>query len=73
MSSSQTSQAGQKSVTVQIEDGIAWVSLNRPEKRNAINPAIVREMNETLDALEMDDACKVVVITGAGDSFSEPS
>jgi trans-feruloyl-CoA hydratase/vanillin synthase len=67
---SQASQAGQKSVLVQIEDGIAWVSLNRPEKRNAINPAIVREMNETLDALEMDDACKVVVITGAGDSFS---
>ncbi len=69
-SSSQTSQAGQKSVLVDIQDGIAWVSLNRPEKRNAINPAIVTEMNEALDALEMDDACKVVVITGAGDSFS---
>ena len=66
----QTAGQVQKSVIVQIEDGIAWVSLNRPEKRNAINPAIVREMNEALDALEMDDACKVVVITGAGDSFS---
>jgi trans-feruloyl-CoA hydratase/vanillin synthase len=59
-----------RSVLVRIEDGIAWVSLNRPEKRNAINPAIVREMNEVLDALEMDDAARVVVISGSGDSFS---
>jgi trans-feruloyl-CoA hydratase/vanillin synthase len=59
-----------RSVVIDVKDGIAWVTLNRPEKRNAINPAIVREMNEALDALEMDDACRVVVITGAGDSFS---
>ena len=59
-----------KSVVVRMEDGIAWVSLNRPEKRNAINPAIVFEMNEVLDNLEMDDSCRVVVITGSGDAFS---
>ena len=45
-----------KAVVVRMEEGIAWVSLNRPEKRNAINPAIVFEMNEVLDRLEMDDA-----------------
>jgi trans-feruloyl-CoA hydratase/vanillin synthase len=57
-------------VTVEFEDGIAWVTLNRPAKRNAINPGIVWEMTAVMDALEADDRCKVMVITGAGDSFS---
>ncbi len=61
---------GGKSVLVDFEDGIAWVTLNRPDKRNAINPAIVFEMVEVLDALEGDDRAQVVVITGAGDAFS---
>ena len=62
--------AGAKSVLVDFEDGIAWVTLNRPDKRNAINPAIVFEMVDALNALEGDDRAQVVVITGAGDSFS---
>ena len=57
-------------VKILIEDGIAWVTLNRPEKRNAINPGIVYGMVAALDALETDEAVKVVVLTGAGDSFS---
>jgi trans-feruloyl-CoA hydratase/vanillin synthase len=61
---------GGKNVLVRIDNGIAWVAMNRPEKRNAINPGLVFEMNEVLDALEMDDDCKVVVITGSGDAFS---
>jgi trans-feruloyl-CoA hydratase/vanillin synthase len=61
---------GDRSVLVDFEDGIAWVTLNRPDKRNAINPAIVYEMVEALDALEADDRAQVVVITGAGEAFS---
>jgi len=57
-------------VTVEFEDGIAWVTLNRPARRNAINPGIVWEMNAIMDALEADDRCKVMVVTGAGESFS---
>jgi trans-feruloyl-CoA hydratase/vanillin synthase len=57
-------------VLVEFEDGIAWVSMNRPDKKNAMNPAMNREMNEALDALEVDDRCGVLVLTGAGDSFS---
>jgi feruloyl-CoA hydratase/lyase len=57
-------------VTLRVEDGIAWVTLNRPDKRNAINPGIVWEMNAVLDAVEEDDAARVVVVTGAGDAFS---
>lgn len=55
---------------VTFEDGIAWVALNRPEKRNAINPDIVHAMLRILDDLESDDRCKVLVLTGSGDSFS---
>jgi trans-feruloyl-CoA hydratase/vanillin synthase len=57
-------------VLVEFTDGIAWVTLNRPQKRNAMSPALNREMMEVLDALEVDDRCKVLVLTGAGDSFS---
>jgi enoyl-CoA hydratase/carnithine racemase len=57
-------------VLVDFEDGIAWVTMNRPDKRNAMNPAMNREMNEVLDALEVDDRCGVLVLTGAGSSFS---
>ncbi|MBN6039004.1 p-hydroxycinnamoyl CoA hydratase/lyase [Amycolatopsis sp. 195334CR] len=59
-----------ENVLVDFEDGIAWVTLNRPEKRNAMNPALNDEMVRTLDALEGDPRCRVLVLTGAGDSFS---
>jgi trans-feruloyl-CoA hydratase/vanillin synthase len=57
-------------VRVEIENGIAWVTLNRPGKRNAISPGIVFEMVAAIDALEMNDDAKVIVITGAGEAFS---
>ena len=59
-----------QTVKVDLKEGIAWVTLNRPEKRNAMSPTLNREMLETLDALEVDDRCRVLVLTGAGDSFS---
>ena len=59
-----------RTVTVEIDDGIAWVTLNRPDKRNAMSPELNREMAEALDAVEVDDAAEVVVLTGAGESFS---
>jgi trans-feruloyl-CoA hydratase/vanillin synthase len=61
---------GSKNVKVEFEEGIAWVVLNRPEKRNAMSPALNREMIGVLDALELDDRCRVLVLTGAGESFS---
>ncbi|MED4601915.1 p-hydroxycinnamoyl CoA hydratase/lyase [Paenibacillus validus] len=61
---------GGENVKVEFEDGIAWVILNRPHKRNAMSPALNEEMVEILEQLELDDRCGVVVLTGAGDSFS---
>jgi len=57
-------------VTVERDNGIAWVTMNRPDKRNAMNPALNDAMLRILDDLEVDDGCGVVVLTGAGDSFS---
>ena len=61
---------GGRDVLVEFQDDIAWVILNRPEKRNAMSPALNREMLDVLDALEVDDRCSVLVLTGAGESFS---
>jgi trans-feruloyl-CoA hydratase/vanillin synthase len=68
--SGETGFPGGKNVLVQYENGIAWVTLNRPEKRNAISPALAAEMLSVLDALETDERCGVLVLTGAGESFS---
>jgi trans-feruloyl-CoA hydratase/vanillin synthase len=59
-----------KCVKVEKKNGITWVMLNRPEKRNAMSPQLHFEMDETLKELETDPATKVVVIAGAGGYFS---
>jgi enoyl-CoA hydratase len=48
----------------------AWVTLNRPEKLNALNREIVAGLHEALGRAEADDEVKVVVLTGAGRAFS---
>ncbi len=52
------------------DDGIAWVILNRPEKRNAMSPQLHFDMEDVMMGLETDDDVKIIVITGAGDSWS---
>ena len=59
-----------KNVLVELEDGIAWVTMNRPAKRNAMNPALIAEMKQTVEALATDERCGVFVLTGAGESFT---
>jgi trans-feruloyl-CoA hydratase/vanillin synthase len=59
-----------ENVSVELDGGIAWVSLNRPAKRNAMNPGLNSDMVEVLDHLEGDDRCQVLVLTGAGEAFS---
>ncbi|UFN51542.1 p-hydroxycinnamoyl CoA hydratase/lyase (plasmid) [Roseomonas sp. OT10] len=50
-------------------DGIATVTLNRPNKRNCMSPQLHQEMTEVLAKLRYDDEVRVVIITGAGDNF----
>ncbi len=56
-------------VKVDIVDGIAWVSLNRPDKRNAMSPALHFEMVEVLKELAEEPTVRVLVLTGEGDSW----
>src|SRR6266699_2274093 len=58
------------SIKLEREEGVTFVILNRPEKRNAMSPELHREMCEALDELETEEETKVVVVTGAGTAFS---
>jgi enoyl-CoA hydratase/carnithine racemase len=51
-------------------DGVATLTLNRPEKKNALSIALRDAFSDALATLARDDAVKVVVVTGAGDTFS---
>jgi trans-feruloyl-CoA hydratase/vanillin synthase len=57
-------------VTYVIENRIAWVSFNRPEKRNAMSPELNRRMMEILDELEHSDDVGVLVLTGEGSAWT---
>jgi feruloyl-CoA hydratase/lyase len=57
-------------VLIERDEGIAWVTMNRPEKRNAMSPTMNREMLEALEELEADESVGVVVLTGAGDAWT---
>jgi enoyl-CoA hydratase/carnithine racemase len=52
------------------EDGVVTLTLNRPERKNALSIALRDELSDALDDLAGDDAVKTVVITGEGDVFS---
>jgi len=55
---------------VERGDSVATITMNRPEKRNALSIQLRDDVSDALDALARDDELKVVVITGAGDFFS---
>ncbi|GGY39638.1 p-hydroxycinnamoyl CoA hydratase/lyase [Pseudoduganella albidiflava] len=59
-----------QTVKVDVAEGIGWITLNRPEKRNAMSPTLNREMIDVLETLELDDDAQVIVLTGAGESWS---
>ncbi len=58
-----------ENIIVEKEDGITWVTLNRPEKRNAMSPGLHYDMDHALAELAVDDETQVLVLTGAGKAF----
>jgi trans-feruloyl-CoA hydratase/vanillin synthase len=56
-------------ILIDIADGVATLTLNRPEKRNAMNPRLHEEVTDALERLRYEDAARALVITGAGDAF----
>ena len=62
--------AAEDPVAFDVEDRIAWVRFNRPDKRNCMNPALNRRMMEVLGELEFRDDVGVLVLSGEGSAWS---
>src|SRR5579872_6568217 len=58
-----------ENILVENVEGVTTVTLNRPEKRNAMSPALDREMLDCILALEGDPNTKVLVLAGAGGAW----
>lgn len=56
-------------LTFAVADGVATITLNRPEVYNALNDAITYELQDALKAAAKDEAVRMVVLTGAGKAF----
>jgi methylglutaconyl-CoA hydratase len=56
-------------IKVSTADGVARITLNRPEKRNAMNPEMVAELRTALDAAEKDASVRVILLRGEGKDF----
>ena len=52
-----------------VEDGVCTVTLNRPDRLNAVTATMLRELGEAWDRADADDAVRVVIVTGAGRAF----
>jgi trans-feruloyl-CoA hydratase/vanillin synthase len=58
-----------ETVLIEKQDGITWLIMNRPEKRNAMSPQLHLEMDDALAELAVDPQTHVLVLTGAGEAF----
>ncbi|HEX77972.1 MAG TPA: enoyl-CoA hydratase [Dehalococcoidia bacterium] len=58
-----------KDIIYTVEDGIAVITLNRPDYRNALTPNLVEEWYQAIEAAKRDDEVKVLIVTGAGEGF----
>jgi len=56
-------------VLYKVEDRVAWITLNRPDKRNALNAEMVSALKDALSRAESDQSAKVIVIGASGKSF----
>jgi enoyl-CoA hydratase len=57
-------------VCSELRDGIALLTLNRPDKLNAINKQMIAQLGSALDAAEADPSVRAIVLAGAGRAFS---
>lgn len=60
----------EETVAFTVENGIAWVRFNRPEKRNCMSPKLNRQMKRVIEDLEFRDDVKVLVLAGEGEAWS---
>lgn len=65
-----SSRSEQETVSFVVENGVAWVKFNRPEKRNCMSPSLNRQMLRVLTELEFRDDVGVLVLSGEGSAWS---
>jgi enoyl-CoA hydratase/carnithine racemase len=58
-----------ETIRLEVEDGIATLTLNRPDKLNAFNTQMMQEMIAAFDQTDADDSVRVVIVTGSGRAF----
>ena len=59
-----------KYINFEIRDDIGWVQINRPEKLNALNPDVFRDLEAIVTCCEEDDNIRVVILTGNEKAFA---
>ena len=67
MTDTMTAMADLETLLYDESDGVAWVTLNRPEAMNAFDPVMQRELRQLWQQLRTNDDVRCVVLTGAGD------
>jgi enoyl-CoA hydratase/carnithine racemase len=58
-----------ETIRYEVEDRIATITLDRPDKLNAVSPRMVRELKAAYDQVESDEAVWIAIVTGAGRAF----
>ena|SRR5579871_3100752 len=58
-----------ETITCDVSDNVLTITLNRPDKLNAFNAAMQRELIEAFDAADNDDEIRAIIVTGAGRAF----
>jgi enoyl-CoA hydratase len=59
-----------ETVTYETDGPLAWITLNRPEKLNAIDARMTRELRLAMDRAQLDESVRVIVVKGEGRAFS---
>jgi 2-(1,2-epoxy-1,2-dihydrophenyl)acetyl-CoA isomerase len=67
--SRRTFETGTDDLLATLEGGVAVLTMNRPERRNALSPAMLQALGKTLEICESDPEVGVVVLTGSGGAF----
>ncbi|MGC1663451.1 MAG: enoyl-CoA hydratase-related protein, partial [Bradyrhizobium sp.] len=58
-----------ETITYEVSEQILTITLNRPDKLNAFNATMMRELIEAFDAADADDDVRAIIVTGAGRAF----
>ena len=56
----------EENIRLNVQNGIGFISINRPQQLNALNISTIKELNENLKKVETDKTIKVVILSGEG-------